>query len=149
VDMFRDLPVTSYGTREGMPYANPYGITAQNDGTIWIGTKGGGLVRFRNNVFSTVTPKSGQPFSCSLFSDSRNQLWISDCRQRLYLYKKGRFHAVKDSGNLDIGYVGSIVEDREHHIWASTQDPTTGRISLLMIEGLTLPPQNVALSKLL
>jgi signal transduction histidine kinase/ligand-binding sensor domain-containing protein len=136
VDMFRDLPVTSYAMREGMPYANPYGITAQEDGTIWIGTKGGGLVRFRNNVFSTVTPTNGQPYSCTLFSDSQNQLWISDCTQRLYLYKDGRFQAVKDNGNPDLGWVGSIVEDREHHVWASTQNTTTGKVSLLMIEGL-------------
>ncbi len=136
VDMFRDLAVISYAAREGLPYDNPYGITAQDDGTVWIGTKGGGLIRFKDNVFSSVAPKRGQPFSCSLFSDSRNQLWISDCKQRLYLYKDGRFQAVEDSGSIDVGYVGTITEDRDHHIWASSQDPKTGKVYLLQVEGL-------------
>jgi signal transduction histidine kinase/ligand-binding sensor domain-containing protein len=134
VDMFRDLSVISYSLREGLPFEKPFAIAAQHDGTVWTGTRGG-LVRFRNNVFSSIT-KDGLPIInlSHLFNDSQNQLWIVS-GDELYQYKDGHFFVLKDPNNRDIGSFGDIVEDRDHQIWASTQDPKTGRGYLLQIAG--------------
>jgi signal transduction histidine kinase/streptogramin lyase len=70
-----------------------------------------------------------------LFNDSHDQLWGADGNQ-LYLYKDDRFLTVRNDNNRRIGYVGCMVEDRDHHLWVSAQDPQTGRGFLLQVAGL-------------
>jgi signal transduction histidine kinase/ligand-binding sensor domain-containing protein len=135
VDMFRDTPVISYSSRDGLRYDKTTAVSAQDDGTVWIGATGA-LVRFSNKVFSSITRRNGLPTSSVhyLFTDSNNQLWVGGGLE-LYLYKDNRFVTVRDQNNRDVGYVDCIVEDRDRHLWVSAQDLKTGMSFLYRVEG--------------
>ncbi len=133
LDMFRDLPVITYTTRDGMPDNEALAIAAQDDGTVWVGARGA-LVRITNEGFSTITPKTGLPTSevHELFRDSHNQLWVGG-GQQLYLYKNDHFIGVRDHNRTELGEVTAMTEDRNHHLWVSVLDDSTGRGYILRI----------------
>jgi signal transduction histidine kinase/ligand-binding sensor domain-containing protein len=135
VDMFRDISVISYSSRDGLLYDKTTAVSAQSDGTVWIGTTGA-LVRFNNGVFSSITHKNGLPTSGVhyLFTDSKDQLWVGG-GQELYLYKDEHYVNVTDQNSKDVGYAQYIVEDRHHHLWVTAQDLKTGRSFLYRLEG--------------
>lgn len=53
-------------------------LFAGRDGSLWVGTRGGGLVRFREGTFTAFTRKEGLPNNVvrSLHEDHQGRLWI-------------------------------------------------------------------------
>ena len=79
-------------------------INGDPDGTLWLGTDGGGLERFKNGKFTAYTTAKGL-FDDAIFqilSDDRGYLWMS-CnkgvfrvsRHDLDAFAAGRLHSVK------------------------------------------------------
>jgi Two component regulator propeller. len=46
---------------DGVPYKSVRDIYETDEGTIWIGTYGGGVARFEGERFTAVTPEDGLP----------------------------------------------------------------------------------------
>jgi signal transduction histidine kinase len=53
-------------------------LHADEDGVIWIGTLGGGLLRFEDGKFTRYTPRDGLPNEhvSQILEDQRGQLWL-------------------------------------------------------------------------
>jgi len=90
----------SEGPMAGQPI---WSLLADADGTIWVGTFRGGLLRFRNGQFTRFTSRDGLPDDviCQLLEDADNQLWAGS--------QKGIFRVAKSE--LDAfarGLVNSI-----------------------------------------
>ena len=141
LDEFRDMPVITYTSRQGLPVDQAVAIAATDDGTIWVGTKGT-LVHFRGQQSSVITPQSGLPTSGvhDLFHDSQNQLWVAG-GDKLYLYKNGQFIPVMGKNGDKIGYVTYITEDRSHRLWVSILNEETGKSYILLIAALHVVQQ--------
>ena len=81
------------------------GIQQDRDGSLWIGTRGGGLARFKDGSFTTYSEKDGLATSGiqALFMDRDNTLWIGT-RQGLNRFKDGRFttYTVNDGLYLEL-----------------------------------------------
>ncbi len=121
-----------------------YQIIEDNDSTLWIGTKNGGLNHFYpdKKVFVNYThdPEnhesiSGNEVRCLLKPEYNNKeiLWIGTSNGLNSFNKKtGRFtlHTLKKSGSVSV--IQSILEDTMSRLWISTNqgifrfDPETG-----------------------
>src|SRR5437899_4549364 len=57
---------------------NIQALVADRLGNLWIGSRGGGLIRLKDGEFSTYTSKDGlsNEVILSLFEDSKGNLWI-------------------------------------------------------------------------
>jgi ligand-binding sensor domain-containing protein len=141
LDEFRDLPVITYTSRQGIPVDQAVAITAVDDGTLWVGTRDT-LVRFRGQQSSVITRENGLPTSSvhDLFHDSHNQLWVAG-GDKLYLYKNGRFFPVMGKDGDKIGYVSYITEDSDHRLWISILNQETGKSYILLIASLHVVAQ--------
>ena len=68
-------------------------IEQDRDGALWIGTRGGGLSRFKDGTFTVYTEKDGLASDSvqGLFMDRDATLWIAT-RQGLNRFKDGTVH---------------------------------------------------------
>jgi signal transduction histidine kinase/CheY-like chemotaxis protein len=70
--------VTRFTTGKGLPPSALRVIRADADGTVWLGTYGGGLVHFRNGRFRAVTEAEGlgDNVVTSILEDSAGNIWM-------------------------------------------------------------------------
>ena len=110
---YRDGRMTKYTTKDGLPSNVVRGMQQDRDGSLWFGTRGGGLVHFKDGKFTTYTRQGRagrRPFIVSLFMDRDNTLWIGT-RQGLNRLKDGKFTTYTVKDGLYASFVYNIVED--------------------------------------
>jgi ligand-binding sensor domain-containing protein/signal transduction histidine kinase len=98
-------------------------ILSARDGSLWIGSDGGGLVHFKDGVFRAYTQAAGltNGFVRSLFEDDQGRIWIGT-DNGLFQMNQGKLQQVDTSPYASAFAVHSIIEDREHRIWAGGSD---------------------------
>ena len=71
-----------YGVADGLPPAELRAIHADDDGTVWIGTYGAGLLRFRDGRFRAVTERDGlgDNIATSVLQDDAGNFWMGGNR---------------------------------------------------------------------
>ncbi len=120
----------------GFPDAHILSIRVTRDGSIWIGTRGAGLVRYRSGQFRTYTAADGLPSSnvSAIFEDSRGTLWIGTLDNGVGRFRDEKFDFSADSTGIGQKAVTSFIEDREGNIWVGSANGLT-RIA----EGRVIP----------
>jgi len=65
-------------TASGAPSAGVRAFAVSRDGALWMGTDGGGVVRYREGIFTHVTTADGLPSDLvrALYVDADGWLWI-------------------------------------------------------------------------
>src|SRR5262249_44507046 len=108
-------------------------------GTIWVGTFRGGLLRFRDGKFSRITSKEGLPADniSQILEDDRGRLWLGThqgiccgAKSALDEFAEGRGRRVDcvTYGKLDglptlecsDGYQPACWRDRDGRLWFAT-----------------------------
>src|SRR5580704_19417131 len=98
-------------------------VLSARDGSLWIGTDGGGLVHFKDGIFHAYTQATGlsNGFVRSLFEDDHGRIWIGT-DNGLFQMTQNKLRQVDTSPYASAFAVHSIIEDREHRIWAGGSD---------------------------
>jgi len=57
---------------------NVFNLTVGNDDTLWIATEGGGLIRYKDDVFRSYSAKDGllNDFVRAVYQDRKGSIWI-------------------------------------------------------------------------
>jgi signal transduction histidine kinase/AraC-like DNA-binding protein/ActR/RegA family two-component response regulator len=73
---------TLFTPRDGLPAAALRAVLAEDDGTVWLGTYGDGLVRFRNGTFQRVGVSEGlaENIVTSVLEDDAGNFWMGGNR---------------------------------------------------------------------
>lgn len=128
---------------DGFPTAQILSLRVTRDGSVWIGTNGEGLFRYRSGQFRAYTETDGLPSTHinSLFEDSRGTLWIGTLDHGVGRFRNDRFDFNSDALEIGNRAVSSFIEDREGNLWiGSTKGLTRVAeakvISFTMAEGL-------------
>jgi signal transduction histidine kinase/ligand-binding sensor domain-containing protein/DNA-binding response OmpR family regulator len=97
-------------------------LYADRDGSLWIGTEGGGVVRFKGGGFSSFTTKAGltSDLILSICQDREGSLWVGTYGGGLNRLKQGRFRNITTSEGLSGNFVRSIMEDHSGNLWVGT-----------------------------
>ncbi|MCX6565048.1 MAG: helix-turn-helix domain-containing protein [Candidatus Aminicenantes bacterium] len=93
-----------------------------NNGVLWIGTRGGGIVRFQNGTFDVLTKKN------SLLSDEvwailktrDGAMWIGT-RNGLNRFWEGKLSPIQLEEKVDGHNVRALVEDQLGRVWVGTR----------------------------
>lgn len=101
---------------------NVQSLLVDRYGTLWIGTHGGGLSRYKDGKFSHFSTENGlsAPFIKNLFEDSAGNLWIGTDGGGLNLFKDEKFSAYEVKDGLPDKYVTGISEDSEGNLLVGT-----------------------------
>lgn len=99
-------------------------------GLIWIGTRGDGLVRidmenqtFKHYLPSAETGLSSKAIIC-IFEDSLQNIWLGTRSGGINKYdaRTDRFEVYTQSDGLPSNTISAIIEDNKQQIWVSTSD---------------------------
>src|SRR5262249_13152478 len=96
-------------------------LLATRDGSLWIGTHGGGLSRMRNRRIQTYTTRDGLTGNSiiSLFEDSHERVWFAT-DGGLVRFANDRFEPPEDVGPLAGVIVSCVLQDYDGSFWFGT-----------------------------
>ena len=108
---------------------NIFCLTVVRDHTLWIGTEGGGLIRYRDGEFRSFSSNDGltNAFVRSILQDATGTIWIGT-DDGLFRLNGERIERVDGKNGIPLIAVHALHEDREEHIWI-------GGSKLLRLEG--------------
>ncbi len=117
--LIADNALQLYTLKDGLPPAQVISFCEDHTGTLWFGTNGGGLVRFKDGSFTTFTTEHGLSSNVirAIYEDREGTLWLGTADNGLIRLTPGLIttYAAKD------GLVGKtfypILEDRAGNIW--------------------------------
>lgn len=128
---------------DGFPTEQILVVRVTRDGSVWIGTRGNGLLRYRSGQFRAYTAADGLPSAnvSALYEDSHGTLWVGTLDHGIGRLRNEHFDFASDSIGIGNKAVTSIIEDREGNIWIGSANGLTriaeGRvISFTMAQGL-------------
>lgn len=109
-------------------------LLADRDGTLWIGTHGGGLVCYRNGAFqmSSWQKQLAAETVLSLHQDRTGAVWIGTETKGIYRFRGNKLKQFGTAQGLPAESVFSIASDTANQIWIGTQ------------AGLAVLPENSA-----
>lgn len=92
-----------------------------SQGTLWIGTSGGGLARYRDGKFTALTTKEGlsHNFVTAICEDAQGALWIATLAG-LNKFEDGRFTRYTAREGLSDDRVAVVYKDYQGRLWAGT-----------------------------
>ena len=108
-----------YDNTNGLPTAEANAIATTDEGFIWIGSYSG-LIRYDGNTFERISPDTGISSVVSLFTDSKNRLWIGMNDSGLAMMDRGEIKRWDEGSGLGSGKVRDITEDRDGNIYVGT-----------------------------
>jgi len=142
VATFKDGRLVRHDT-DGFPTSQILSIRVTRDGSVWIGTHGNGLLRYRSGQFRTYTAADGLPSANinAIYEDSHGTLWIGTLDHGVGRFRNERFDFASDAIGIGNKAVSSFLEDREGNLWIGSTNGLSrvaegAVISFTMAEGL-------------
>lgn len=108
---------------------NIFCLTVSRDNALWIGSEGGGLVRYRDGVFHSFSEKDGltNSFVRSIHQDRTGKIWVGT-DNGLFQVDGDRLQRVDGDDRIPMVAVHAIFEDKDGGMWV-------GGSSILRIRG--------------
>ncbi len=124
-----------------LPAVSMRSLVEGADGTLWIGTMGRGLIRFRNGETSSFTATSGLPDNTVnvVFEDREGNLWAG-CEDGLVRLTKRSGTNIGSQDGLEDDDVLTVYADRQDHLWITTMTGQVYRASGAAVQRYRLPP---------
>lgn len=117
----RRSQIKVYGAQEGVGSGNIYPILQRHDGSIWLGSLGGGLTRITSEDTTTVIPQQGASMLedvWALHETRDSTLWVGGAG--LCRWEAGQCAPYETEMPPDFGRVLAIYEDASRTLWVGT-----------------------------
>lgn len=99
-----------------------YALLADDHNNLWIGTQGGGLVRYQNGTFYQAFQDSvNQQLSVfTLARDHHGGLWLATSDGIKYWSREGQLSVPDELGELGVRKMRELLVDSEGNLWIGT-----------------------------
>ena len=116
--------VRAFGLLNSPIVAPVIAIVEGPDSTIWLGTQGGGLVRYRHGMFTRFTAADGltNDVITALLPNLDGTLWIGTDGGGLIYFNGERFSSITSAQGLFDDIVFTILEDEQGFLWMSSNN---------------------------
>ena len=109
-----------FTTKDGLTHNTVRALADDVDGTLWIGTAGGGLNRLKDGKFTAYRKSAGQLPSDeinALHLDAEGVLWIATAYGGLCRWHQGSSFTFTKRDGLPSNSLGYLLEDADGHLW--------------------------------
>ncbi len=98
-------------------------LFVDSEGTLWIGTNGGGVIQFSENRFTNLNASHGLASNVvwSITEDHENSIWLGT-DNGLSRYRDGSFKVFRIEDGLSDNYIWSVFEDSNHDLWIGSEN---------------------------
>jgi signal transduction histidine kinase/ligand-binding sensor domain-containing protein/CheY-like chemotaxis protein len=110
------------GPADGLPSGDVRALLLDPDGTLWLGTDGGGLIRYAGGVFTAWTTRNGlsNDLVRALYRDRSGSLWIGTWGGGVQRMGHGLLSTLSTREGLASDQIWAFYEDREGSLWIGT-----------------------------
>lgn len=114
---------TNYAIEDGLPINFITYCIQDKEGNIWIGTGGGGLVKYNGKNFITYTTAHGlsDNFIENILQDKAGNIWVSTISNGVSKYDGKTFTNYSVAQGLASNLVLSIAQDDDGNMWFATR----------------------------
>ena len=97
---------------------NIFCLAVSRDNSLWIGSEGGGLIRYRDGIFRAFSDRDGltNNFVRSVYEDHAGQIWVGT-DNGLFRVRGDRLERIDNTATLPLLAVHAIHEDSLGGIW--------------------------------
>jgi signal transduction histidine kinase/ligand-binding sensor domain-containing protein len=108
-----------YTVKDGLPPAQVISFCEDRAGTLWVGTNGGGLVRFKDGSFTTFTTEQGLSSNVirTIYEDREGTLWLGTGDNGLMRLTPRLITAYAEKDGMVGKTFYPILEDQAGNIW--------------------------------
>ncbi len=112
---------------DGFPTAPILALCITRDGSVWIGTRGSGLFRYRSGQFRAYTAADGLPSAnvSALYEDTHGTLWVGTLDHGIGRVRDERFDFASEPIGIGNKAVQAVREDREGNLWIGSTNGLT------------------------
>jgi len=127
---------------DGLPHSYIWSVTVDHEGSIWVGSNGGGLNRVKRQSFVVLEGTQGSTVK-SVCDDHEGGLWIGYNSERIDHWTTNgisQFTTLwNPPGPAAVGltrlYAQTIFKDRSEQVWAGGTSEITNKPPLLRLRG--------------
>jgi ligand-binding sensor domain-containing protein/signal transduction histidine kinase len=118
VARFDGVKFVSFGLPEGLHSGSARTLFGDSQGTLWIGSVGGGLIRWRDGRFTTFTMRDGLPSDSitALAEDRDGRLWIGT-DAGLAVWQDGRPNSPVITEQFKGKSITALFKDSQGNVW--------------------------------
>ena len=101
-------------------------MAEDQDGNLWFGMNGEGVVKFDGESFTTYTTKDGLAGNDvrSVYADRRGRMWFGTKKGGVSCYDGTAFRNFTEKDGLTSNSVSEILEDKAGNMWFSGNGAT-------------------------
>ncbi len=110
---------TSLSTSEGLSHNIILSLRVDREGTLWVGTDGGGLHRVKRQMFDTLEETRGLVVQ-SVCEDGEGGLWVGSNGAGAGYWKGGVWQRFGYAQGLNNLFVSAVFVDRTQRVWVGT-----------------------------
>lgn len=120
-----------YTEADGLPSRRLRTLDFDRDGTLWIGTTGGGLVAFSADRFKVFDPKNGFPHLevRHVLADPAGGIWAATAGAGLVRVDRGQIRAYGVADGLPTDQLTYLARDKAGSLWIGTWGSGVARMS--------------------
>jgi len=127
---------------EGLPHSYIWSVTVDHEGSLWVGSNGGGLNRVKRQSFDVLEGTGGSTVK-SVSEDPEGGLWIGHNSDRIDHWTGSSLRMFTSLWNPDTPalagltrlYAQTVFVDRTGQVWAGGTSEVTNKPPLLRLRG--------------
>ena len=123
-------PSAALTTKGGLSSDVAFSLLEDREGSLWVGTHGGGLNRLRDGKLLAYSTREGLSSDAVLtvYEDRAGDVWIGTDGGGLNRLRGGRFTTLTTRDGLSSDQIASIHQDRAGALWVGTLGSGLNRI---------------------
>jgi PAS domain S-box-containing protein len=97
-------------------------LLVARDGSLWIGSKGGGVLHYQSGEFQSYSTSNGLSSNVvyALAEGENDEIWIATLEGGINILRNGKFTQYTTKQGLSSDSVRAILRDRSGAVWAGT-----------------------------
>ena len=113
--------------KNGLPNNSVSALYQDRAGNVWIGSNGGGLIKYGNRAFTYFDEVKGLNNNgiFSIVEDKENNIWVSTNDEGVYRFKDNQSTQYDKNNGLKSNTVRSSVKDKNGDLWFGSSNGLT------------------------